>query len=311
MANSDVVTYIRTVAKYRNISIAADELGITQPALSARLRKLEDQLGAPLFDRSRSPISITQAGRAYLDCEDEIDAARRRLSRRLGDLTELEAGTLVIGGAAFFNSTVLPPVIAEFGRLHPGIALTVVNGTVPELTQAAAEGRIDLFMSPSINENADLSYDRLLEERIFLCVPDETARRVGLPDSPEGSVVRLKKAEARKLAAEPFVELGGSLQIGQRMEELLARWEIEPRHVVRVDQMLVGLALTIAGAGCSLVAESALASRSLRNLPPHYLGDEDICTRTLYVAHGRGASFSSAAREFERLLREHATDLRL
>lgn len=311
MGSSDTATYIRTVARYRNISVAAEELGITQPALSARIRKVEERLGAALFDRSHSPLTITQAGRAYLACQDEIDAANRKLMRQLGDLTGLESGSLTVGGAAFFNTTVLPPAIAEFGELHPKVGLTVVDSTVPELTQAALEGRLDLFITPSVNENADLAYDRLLEERIFLCVPPEAAERAGLPRAEGTGFARIGKDEARGLADETFVKLDNTLQIGQRMDALLKRWEISPARVVHVDQMLIGLSLTAAGAGCSLVTESALANYAARELPPHYLADEDLCTRTLYVAHGRGALFSSAAREFVRLLQQHAADLRL
>lgn len=309
MGSSDTARYIRTVARYRSISIAADELGISQPALSARLRKVEDQVGTPLFDRSRLPLAITEAGRAYLACQDEIDAARRRLERRLSDLADLEAGSLVFGGAAFFNSTVLPPVVAAFERLHPKVSLSIVDSTVPELTQGALEGKVDLFIAPSVSGSADLSYEELLEERVFLCVPPEVAARAQLPSGAGSSPARIGEAEGKRLEGETFVKLSSTLQIGQKMDALFGSWGIRPKRIVRTDQMFSGLMLTLAGVGCSLVTESAFGNFPLREMPPCYLPDEGICTRRLYIAHARGATYSAAAREFARLLREHAAGL--
>ena len=96
MESTSIAHYIRTVARLRNISAAAEELGVTQPALSARIKKLESQLGAAVFDRSTTPLSITEVGRAYLACQDSIEALNRELSRKITQLQKLEAGRLVL-----------------------------------------------------------------------------------------------------------------------------------------------------------------------------------------------------------------------
>ena len=89
MESTSIAQYIRTVARLRNISAAAEELGVTQPALSARIKKLEQQLGAAVFDRSTTPLSVTEVGEAYLACQDSIESLNRELARKITQLRNL------------------------------------------------------------------------------------------------------------------------------------------------------------------------------------------------------------------------------
>ncbi|MBE6042572.1 MAG: LysR family transcriptional regulator, partial [Clostridiales bacterium] len=93
MKNSNKKTYIKAIAEIRSISAAAEMLGITQPALSAYLKKIETELGAAIFDRSSQPLELTDAGRIYIDYLDRSSALKRELLQNISDLQELKTGS--------------------------------------------------------------------------------------------------------------------------------------------------------------------------------------------------------------------------
>lgn len=302
LESTSIAQYIRTVARLRNISAAAEELGVTQPALSARIKKLESQLGAAVFDRSTTPLSITEVGRAYLECQEGIEALNRGLSRKITQLKNLEAGHLVIGGATFFNITYLPQAVARFSALYPGVEVKIVDDTVPNLTEAALRGEIDLFITPFASSNTGLVYEEFLDERIFLCLPPQAPELAALPAPGEGGFAILRHEDFAALEDCCFITLGLAQQIGRKMAELFKEHSFTPAKVIQVDQTLTSLALTLAGAGASLITETTL--RDLERKPAMFLPEGSICRRSLYVAQPKGEEPSRAVEEFARILRE-------
>lgn len=295
---------VKTVAELRSISAAAEALGVSQPALSTRIKKLEGELGAQVFDRSRTPISITDAGLAYLETQEGIEALKRRLAQRISDMQGLKSGRLVVGGASLFNSTLLPKAVARFAEQYPGIEVRVVTDTVPNLTQAALSGTIDLFVTPVPNDNLNLESEELLTERLLLCIPRDSKAAEHLPSAGSEGFARIGAAEFKALAAEPFIMLDPTLQLGRKLKQLFELYSVEPAHAITVDQTSTGYALSMAGAGVGFVAESAMLDMPASQRPALYLADEAICSRKLYVARLKSTSRSRAEEEFSRVLKE-------
>lgn len=78
-----------------------------------------------------------------------------------------------MGGAASFNVSYLPKAVAEFTERYPGIELDIVDGNIPEISAKALNGQIDMFIAPTLKLDDRLSYEELLQEKIFLCVPPQ------------------------------------------------------------------------------------------------------------------------------------------
>ena len=134
--------YIKTIAEVSSISVAAEKLGISQPALSSYLKKKEKELGAVLFDRSKQPLQLTEAGAIYLEYTDSFAAMDNELRQRIADIKELQTGKLAIGGASFFNIAYLPKTVAAFNKKYPDIDIELIDGGVPELTTKAWNGNL-------------------------------------------------------------------------------------------------------------------------------------------------------------------------
>ena len=173
MEKNNRQNYIKEIAETKSISIAAEQLGISQPALSAFLKKTERELGCLLFDRSRQPLELTEAGRLYMDYLEKDDALREQLKQNLSDITGLQTGKVTVGGAGFFNIAYLPLAIASFVEEYPGVSVSIVDGRVPELVSMAQKGMLDLFITPINDEPERFVYEELLEEDVFLAVPTE------------------------------------------------------------------------------------------------------------------------------------------
>ena len=302
---------VRSVAELRSISAAAESLGVSQPALSARIKKLEGQLGAQVFDRSRTPITITDAGRAYLETQEGIDALNRRLAQRISDLQGLKGGQLVVGGASLFNSTVLARAIARFSAQYPGVSVRVVTDTVPNLTQAALSGAVDVFVTTIPNDNLNLESEELLEEKVLLCTRASSPVVAQLPAAGKKGYAQLDEESFKLLAQEPFIMLDSKLQLGRKLTQLFEHYDVQPAHSITVDQTSTGFALSLAGMGTCIIAQSAVQGFSAHANIALYLADQEICKRTLYVARLKSASRSRAEEEFSKILKDTAAGLNL
>ncbi|MEG1317127.1 MAG: LysR family transcriptional regulator, partial [Oscillospiraceae bacterium] len=138
--------YVYAVYQEHSFSKAAEKLFVSQPALSATIKKLEEELRLSLFNRSSTPISLTPAGECYIRAVEKIADAEAALNEQLSQLTNENRGGISIGGAAFFCAHVLPSIIQEFCRLHPGCTVNLVEGNAADLSKCLQSGVLDLII---------------------------------------------------------------------------------------------------------------------------------------------------------------------
>ena len=317
---NETSNYIKKIAQAKSISVAADQLGISQPALSSYLKKVEGELGVVLFDRSRQPIELTEAGRVYLDYLDEVVVRQKELMKNLSDINDLKTGSLTVGGASFFNVAYLPKAIAAFASENPGIDIEIVDDRVPRLEAMAQKGLLDLFITPINDEPERFVYEELLEEDVFLAVPTAwevnrqlSRKAVAIEELPESEAAAkshrkatpLTREEFACLCRETFVVLKPDQDIGRKMEALFNSCGCRPERVITAEQTMTTLALTLKGVGVSLITESSIRNCGFAGLPKLYMANPDICRRKMYIAYPRNKYLSKAARRFAEVLKEH------
>ena len=317
---NETSNYIKKIAQAKSISVAADQLGISQPALSSYLKKVEGELGVVLFDRSRQPLELTEAGRVYLDYLDEVVVRQKELMKNLSDINDLKTGSLTVGGASFFNVAYLPKAIAAFASENPGIDIEIVDDRVPRLEAMAQKGLLDLFITPINDEPERFVYEELLEEDIFLAVPEAwevnrqlEGKAISIEELPESEAAAkshrkekpLTREEFACLCRETFVVLKPDQDIGRKMQALLNSFGCTPERVITAEQTMTTLALTLRGVGVSLITESSIRNCGFAGLPKLYMANPDICRRKMYIAYPRNKYLSKAARRFAEVLKEH------
>lgn len=307
--------YIQMIAETKNISAAAEQLKISQPALSSQLKKLENMLGTVLFDRTKQPLEITEAGRVYLDYAMKHQALSREFMQHITDIEDMKAGKLTIGGAASFNISYLPKTVAEFAQRYEGIDIEIVDGNIPEITNKALNGQLDIFIAPTIDLDDRLYYEELLKEKIFLCVPpqwkinDELAPyEVTMKQIAEGKYStddEKRLVDFSKFKDYPFILLKKDQHIGHTMSKLFDKYGFEPKKYVMAEQTMTSYGLTLAGVGISLMTESTIKNSNFKVCPKFYMPDPIICSRKIYAVYSKQKYLSKAARIFITILKKN------
>lgn len=310
--------YIYNVIQYKSFSKAAEALGISQPALSNHIRKIEERMGITIFDRTVKPIRLTEEGEIFKEYLNKQRELERRFQESLAELDDLKKGSLVLGGASFFNISYLSRAIAAFSKRYPNIAITVVDGSMPEIAAKAIDCELDLFIAPPWNMDERFVYEKISTEKIFLCVPEtwQINKHLEKYRIPCGVVLEGKtdqwiaghkgceRVDFKEFCDEPFIKLGENQHMGNIMASLFTRHGVEPKGCIEVEQTMTSYGLTLAGAGISLITEGSLKSSSLNGFPALYLIDEALGQRDIYVAYLKQHYLSRAAKEFIKILKQ-------
>ena len=184
--------YILTLAETRNMTRAAEKLYISQPALSHYLKCVEDELGAQLFDRSTAPMSLTYAGRCYVERARAILLENEQLKRQMRDITQHMSGKLTIGTSRDRASYMMPRILPEFAALYPGIEIEVYTASGKKLFEELRTGRVDMVLLPLAGQDdlKGLSSELIYSEELVLaakagnigkedCIPGKNAVKSG------------------------------------------------------------------------------------------------------------------------------------
>lgn len=163
--------YVYEIYKEKSFSKAAQNLYISQPSLSARIKKIEDQIGAPLFDRSTSPIRLTEVGEFYIKAAQEIFQIETQMENYVNDLNTLKSGHISIGASNLFAAYALPPIITAFKQKFPDITITLTEGNTTRLEEMLGNNTLDFVIDNNYYDSS--LYDRELycTEEILLAVP--------------------------------------------------------------------------------------------------------------------------------------------
>lgn len=190
------LTYFIAVAEELHFGRAAERLDMAQPPLSRQIKQLEEELGAILFNRGRSAITLTQAGERLLERGKSILAQMEdtRLEvRRLGQGAE---GRLRIGfvGSATFG--ILPNIIRSFRANYPEVNLSLIPMNNAQLHRALVSREIDVAFARPALRDAEFVTRELLEEKLILALPD-------VVDTGGRTVARLERLQTHNLILYP------------------------------------------------------------------------------------------------------------
>lgn len=303
--------YSLIIEEEKSFSKAAKRIGISQPALSSHITKLEEKLNGFIFDRTTNPISVTDIGRIYLDFVRESLILEEGMENRLSELSELTTGRLEIGGASSFTAGYLSAAQSEFMKLYPGVSVHIVDAKVPELREMTLKGELDFFITGEGIDNSGLELKPFAKERILLCVPEDweinkklEGYRVPKEDVFSGADVNKKYKEVPISFLEdcPFVLLDDDLSVRHIANTLFEKNSVKPKETLVVGQIMTSIAMTAAGAGICFASDNNIRSGDRCTVPAFYAFDEEIAVRKMCVAWRKNKYMSKACREYIRIL---------
>lgn len=174
-----------TVARRLNFTKAAEELYITQPAVTKHIHEIESNFKVKLFDRNGTRIKLTAAGNTLLQFTEELFTVYRNLEFEMNAYTQTHSGKLTIGASTTVAQYVLPSVLADFHKKFKDIKINLVIKNTEQIEQALQNKEIDLGIIEGQSKKTIIKYTEFLKDEIVLvCNTNNpiTKKKILLPE---------------------------------------------------------------------------------------------------------------------------------
>lgn len=196
--------YFRVAGRLQHITHAAKELGTSQPALSRALKRLEADIGLPLFERTGRAVKLTRYGQSFLRRVEtalyEIDQGRQELA----DMASPESGIVALGFLRTLGVQYVPQLVRRFRAAYPAVRITFLQSNGAALAEKLKDGELDLIFTSTPIETPQFKWRRVEDQELLLLVP-RSHRLAGR-----------KTVALKEVAREPFV----SFRPGHAMRRL-------------------------------------------------------------------------------------------
>lgn len=304
--------YVYEVYKEKSFSRAAANLFISQPSLSANVKRVENRIGCPVFDRSTKPLSLTECGEQYIRCVERILNIEKDFSDFINDWGDLKTGNLILGGSNLFSSWILPPLIADFASRYPHIQIRLVEESTVKLTEMLQRGTIDLVLD-NTSLDPDI-FDSCLyqEEHLILAVPrsfriNELLQeyQLAVSDIQSGRFLdpEIPSVPISSFRTEPFIMLKQENDTGKRARKLCQEYHFDPVVVFEMDQQMTSYNITCSGMGISFIGDIMITNVSPDpNVVYYKLPLKDNCRKICFYWK-KGRYVSRAMEEFLKMCR--------
>jgi LysR family hydrogen peroxide-inducible transcriptional activator len=275
--------YVCAIAETGSFSRAAERCQVAQPSLSQQVLKLEEDLGAKLFDRLGRSVRPTEAGRAFLpharSILSQMDTARSSVADKWADV----GGSVAVGVIPTIAPYMMPRYTTTFAKKYPEAKLRIVEETTPILVESLRDLSIDLAILALPLRHKDLELFPLRTEPLFAVLPK---------NHPHAAT---KSLALKDLRGEAFVMLRDGHCFRDLSIAACVHARVTPRIAFESDQFSSLFGMVAAGVGISLVPEMAID----RNAGCRYVRLSDArATRTIVAAVLRGRSFNRVQQAF-------------
>ena len=183
--NEKHMQYVLTVLKEGSFTNAAKKLYVSQPSLSQIIKTAESNLGAPIFDRSTDPITLTPAGQLYVEAARQVTTISTNLRKQVEELSKEEFGTIRLGISVQRGMELLPELYPRFKKRFPHVGLELHEQGSASMEKSVLEGEVGIALLTTFPRHEELVYDLIQEEKLVLIVNRECelAKRIA-PGTP-------------------------------------------------------------------------------------------------------------------------------
>ncbi len=305
--------YVYAVYQERSFSRAAQKLFISQPALSSKVKRVEERVGTALFDRSTSPIQLTPAGRCYVEAVEQVMAVEEELRARISRLSDRREGTITVGGATYFCSYVLPELALDFQRRFPGYTVSLLEGNTGDLTQCLQSGVVDFVLDVDTLDPGLFSSRVWGQEELILAVPADLAVNERLRDrrltfeqvrSGSGLGPDRPRVSLGEFQEEEFLLLKKGNDIYRRALTMCRNAGFKPKVSMYLDQMLTCYHVAANGHGIAFIRAGVLDHVKPTDRQYFYQIDDENVVRTIYLYARRDVLMPAIAKDFLEFMEE-------
>ncbi len=281
--------YFQTVAQREHMTKAAEELFIAQPSLSKTIRRLEKEIGVPLFDRQGRSVKLNQFGKAFLEHVESLFRELEEGQRQVRDMAGLEHGEVSLVATSLHW---LPNLLHSFQLLYPSVHFRLSQCVPAEMSQQLQMGTCDFcFLStPLLKPN--IKWKTLLTEEILLVIP------------ANHKLAKLSSISLREVAGEAVVIAKGGDDLRDLIDNFCRQAGFAPRIAYEIDEPAAILGFVKAHLGVAFIPALAQKQIEEENLHSLHLTDP-TCQRTFGMAWHQEHYLSQAAQAFRKFLVEY------
>lgn len=298
--------YVEAIFQEKSFGKAAERIHISQPALSALIKRLEKELGAPLFNRKTTPISLTPFGAEYLKSAGIVTDLENRLKNMAYDVNALLTGDLTLCAFSLGISYRITEQIAAFHARYPQIRLHLQDHNTLQSKQMVDAYQGDLLLSTKPLSSDKYVRIPIYEECLVLVVPraftiNEKYREKQLrpadldkkilePECPSISLSNFSK--------EPFVLATRQNYIRTCTDSLFQEVRINPPHPIDAESSAICLNFALLGSGCTICSHQLLAHMEYEDKVCVYKIRSPLAHRTGSLYYRKGAYVTPAMEAF-------------
>jgi DNA-binding transcriptional LysR family regulator len=276
---------------------AADALRVTQPAISARIKALEESLGVTLFERGRGGLALSAAGRALRPHAEQLLHALALARQAVHDLRPATGGgAITIAAALSICTYVLPDVLKRFQAAHPKTLITVRSGHSKEVLEMVLAGDAELGLARSL-QHPEVETVSLRDDPLVLV------------SAPGGAMARMGRVRLEQVAAQPLILFDRGSSDWTLSHGLFRRAGLVPNVVLEVESIEAAKRMVERGIGVAFLPRLAVVREiQRRRLIAIDVRDAEPLRRSLDLIHPRQRPLSAEAQALLKTLRSAVGD---
>ena len=245
------VTYFLAIAKYKNLSKAADYLFVSQSTLSQFLAREEQEMGVQLVSRNHNELTLTHAGELYEETCRNMLELQNSLYKRLSDIGESKTGHISIGITPQWGGEMFADIYPIFKNRYPNYLVNLLEDTTKPLLEQVVKGTLDIAIL-AVAEDAGVSLPNVsvCREELVLAVPVSLGKTLACRRRPGTA---LDAVDIRKLKTESFIISCSGTAIRDITNGLFEKNKITPRIICEINNHSSSLKMVASGLGITII----------------------------------------------------------
>lgn len=284
------------IVKYKNLTTAAESLGISQPTISIHLKNLEEELHTRLIIRTAKNFEVTQRGQEFFVCAQNILKLRDDL---VNSWNGREAEIIRMGVSTIPSAYILPEVLPAFGKEHENVYFSIDQMDSQKVIDEVHKGTYDLGLVGMKTEDELLAFEQFYRDRLVVITPVK-AKFLRMKEQTEMSV--------EILFQEPMIlreEGSGSGKSAGRYLEKMGIKEEKLHVAARINDQESIKNLVAGGLGISIVSEKAVKDYVESRRLLQFSLPEEFSGREFYIVYQKNYILKECAEEFIKFLKSY------
>lgn len=265
----DQINYFQTVAKAQHITRAAEQLSISQPALSRSIAKLEDELGVQLFDRKGRNIYLNRYGKIFLNHVEQAIQQIEIGKQEIWDEIHPDNGTVSLSFLPSLGMSVIPKILSHYQIEHPNVKFQLNQASNRQIVEQLKSRKVDLALITLFHDDKEVICEPLLTEELFLIVSIDHPLAVN------------NEIDLNIIKDQPFISFKDVNELQTIINQLCQKAGFSPKVVFEGEDIGTVSGLVGAKLGVSLVPDTQVLDRSKIKL---IRVKNPICKRDIGIA---------------------------